>query len=60
MNCPQTKCKDISLTEKTGGKCMDYTVENLQVEVNEPSVAALRGYAQTIRNLVEEEVSADA
>lgn len=39
---------------------MDYTVENLQVEVNEPSVATLRGYAQTIRNLVEEEVNADA
>ena len=39
---------------------MDYTVENLQVEVNEPSVAALRGYAQIIRNLVEEEVNADA
>ena len=39
---------------------MDYTVENLQVEVNEPSVAALSGYAQVIRSLVEEEVNADA
>ena len=29
---------------------MDYTVENLQVEVNEPSVAAISGYAQVIRS----------
>ena len=39
---------------------MDYTVENLQVEVNAPSEDAVVAYAQAFTKLVEEEEEVDA
>ena len=39
---------------------MDYTVDNLQVEVNAPSEDAVVGYAQAFTKLVEEGEDEDA
>lgn len=39
---------------------MDYTVDNVQVEVNAPSEDAVVAYAQAFTNLVEKEEEADA
>lgn len=39
---------------------MDYTVDNLQVEVNVPSEDAVVAYAQAFTKLVEKEEEANA
>ncbi len=39
---------------------MDYTVDNLQVEANAPSEAAVATYAQAFVNLVEKEEEENA